>query len=92
MLDSFIRSTIGCDNRCWHCLSADAFNADYRETIPTEVQQRRGGDEAALFGTSEFKDTAAFEAQVTTIKMHCPSESETARKFTTWSWMCAQSP
>jgi alpha-2-macroglobulin len=48
--------------------SADAFNANYRETIPTGLAAGGGGGgEAGVITVRQnFKDTAAFKAQVTT--------------------------
>jgi alpha-2-macroglobulin len=50
--------------------SADAFNANYRETIPTgSAAGGGGGGEAGVITVRQnFKDTAAFRAQVTTDK------------------------
>ncbi len=71
MLDSFYSTqSLSVTTAVGIVSSADAFNANYRETIPTgSAAGGGGGGEAGIITVRQnFKDTAAFEAQVTTDK------------------------
>jgi len=67
MLDSFYSiQSLSVTTALGIVSSADAFNADYRKTIPDgSAAGGGGGGEAGIITVRQnFKDTAAFEAQV----------------------------
>ncbi|MFN8381808.1 MAG: Ig-like domain-containing protein [Anaerolineales bacterium] len=89
LLDSFYsKQPLGVSTAVGIVTSADDFNANYRKTIPDGAQAGGGGggDLGVITVRENFKDTAAFKAQVTTDENGTAQVSvKLPENLTTWS-------